>query len=177
LNRTPTTNPYNPSPTPDILDIVITKNLSFPVYLNSCSALSSDHLPVLTVTACRSSFQHPLDRPDFRCTHWANFQTYLEDLIPFNLILHNEMATDTCVQNFSSAVLKALAAPIPKSRPCDDPGLPIPADILDATPEAPGCGTRDPALIAVLQRSVTRPFNKWRNDQWGATLRSLDPED
>jgi len=104
------------------MDIVITKNLSFPVYLNSCFALSSDHLPVLTVTACRSSFQHPPDRPDFRRTDWANFQTYLEDLIPFNPQL-DEMATDTCVENFSGAVLKALAASIPKSRPVTTHGF------------------------------------------------------
>jgi len=36
----PTTNPYNPLVTPDVLDIVITKNLSFLVYLTSRSALS-----------------------------------------------------------------------------------------------------------------------------------------
>jgi len=29
----PTTNPHNPLVTPNVLDIVITKNLSFPVYL------------------------------------------------------------------------------------------------------------------------------------------------
>jgi len=33
-----TTYPYNPSVTLDILDIVIAKILSFPVYLTSCSA-------------------------------------------------------------------------------------------------------------------------------------------
>jgi hypothetical protein len=71
---TPTTNPYNPSVTPDVLDIVLTQNLSFPVYLTSCSALSSDHLPVLIETACRSSFHQPLDRPDFRRTDWAIFK-------------------------------------------------------------------------------------------------------
>ena len=60
----PTTNPYNLSVAPDVLDIVITKNLSFPVYVTSCSALSSDHLPVLIETSCRSSFHHPPDRPD-----------------------------------------------------------------------------------------------------------------
>jgi len=76
--ETPTTNPYNPSATPDVLDIVLTKDLSFPVYLTSCSALSSDHLSVLIDTACRSSFQHPSDRPDFRRTDWANFQTNLK---------------------------------------------------------------------------------------------------
>jgi len=42
----PTTNPYNPLVTPDALEIVITKILSFPGYLTSCSALSSDHLPI-----------------------------------------------------------------------------------------------------------------------------------
>jgi len=64
----PTTNPYNPLVTPDVLDIVITKNLSFAVYLTSCSALSSDHLPVLIDTSCSSSFHNPPDRPDFRRT-------------------------------------------------------------------------------------------------------------
>jgi hypothetical protein len=39
---------------------------------------------------------------------------------------------------------------------------------------------RDPALKAQvnrLQRSVTHQLNEWRNDQWSATLESLDPED
>ena len=106
----PTTNPYNPLVTPDVLDIVITKNLSFSVYLTSCSALSSDHLQCLIDTSCRSSFLNPPDSPDFRRTDWASFQTQLEELIPFDSELHNEMAIDTCVENFSGAVLKALAA-------------------------------------------------------------------
>jgi hypothetical protein len=56
-----TTNPYNPYVSPDVLDIVLTQNLSFPVYLTLCSALTSDHLPVLNDTACRSSFLHTPD--------------------------------------------------------------------------------------------------------------------
>jgi hypothetical protein len=34
--------------------------------------------------------------------------------------LHNEMAIDTCVKNFSGVVLKALAASTPKRRPRAD---------------------------------------------------------
>jgi len=64
----PSTKPYNSLVTPDGLDVVITKNLSFPVYLTSCSALSSDHNPVLIDTSCRSSLHNPPDRPDFRRT-------------------------------------------------------------------------------------------------------------
>jgi hypothetical protein len=48
----PTTIPYNPCATPDVLDIVITRDLVFPVHLTTCSALSSDHLPVLIDKQC-----------------------------------------------------------------------------------------------------------------------------
>ena len=55
----PTPVPYNPSATPDVLDIAITKDLVSPVYLTTCSALSSDHFPILIDTQCRSSFLNP----------------------------------------------------------------------------------------------------------------------
>jgi hypothetical protein len=182
---TPTTNPYNPLDTPDVLDAVITKNLTSPVYLTWCSALSSDHLPVLIDTTCRSSFQHPPDRPDFRRTDWANFQTHLEDQIPFEPELHDGMAIGTCVENFSGAVLKALAASTPKRRPRADPRPPIPVGIQDEIRlknrlRRQWQVTRDPTLKAEvnrLQRSVTCRLNEWRKDQWVATLESLDPED
>jgi endonuclease/exonuclease/phosphatase family metal-dependent hydrolase len=70
----PTTIPYNPSATPDVLDIVITRQLASSVHLTSYSALSSDHLPVLIDTVCRSFFRHPPVRPDFTRTDWDNFQ-------------------------------------------------------------------------------------------------------
>jgi hypothetical protein len=182
---TPTTNPYNPSATIDVLDIAVTKDLPFPVYLTSCSALSTDHLPVLIDTACRSSFHHPPDRPNFRRTDWANFQAHLEDQIPFEPELHNEKAFDTCVENFSVAVLQTLAASTPKSRPRDDPRPLISAGIQDEIRVKIKLRrrwqvTRDPALKADvnrLQRSLTRRLNEWRNDQWSRTLESLDPVD
>jgi len=128
---TPTTNPYNPSATPDVLDIMKTKRLTSLMYLTACSALSSDHLPVLIDTMCCSSFKHPPDCPDFRRTDWANFQTHLEDQIPLNLELHNGMAIDMCVENLSGSVLKALAASTPKCRLRGDPRPPIPVGIQD----------------------------------------------
>jgi hypothetical protein len=107
------------------------KNLFSMVYLTSCSAVSSDHLPVLIDNACRSFFHHPPHHPDFRGTDWANFQAHLEDQILFDPELHNEMAIDTCVDNFSGAILKALAASTPKCRPHDDPRPTILASIQD----------------------------------------------
>jgi hypothetical protein len=95
------------------------------------------------------------------------------------------MAIDTCVENFSGAVLKALVASTPKSRPRDDPRPLIPAVIqyeirLKNRLRRRWQVTKAPALKAEinrLQRSVTRQLNEWRNDQWSATLESLDPED
>jgi hypothetical protein len=164
---------------------VITIDLPSLVHLTSCSALRSDQVPVIIDTACRSSFQHPPDRPDFRRTDWANFQTKLEAEIPFNPELHNAMAIDTCVENFSCAVLKALTASNPKRRPRDDPRPPIPAGIQDEIRlknrlRRQWQVTRESTLSAEvnrLQKSVTHRLNEWRNDQWRATLESLHPED
>ena len=155
------------------------------MYLTSCSALSSDHLPVLIDTMCRSSFQHPPDRPDVRRTDWANFQTHLETEIPFNPELHTSMDNDTCVENFSGAILGALEASTPKLRPIGDLRPQIPAGIQDEISlknRLRRCWqvTRDTDLKAEvnrLQSSVTRQPNEWRNDQRSATLESLNSKD
>jgi hypothetical protein len=108
----------------------------------------------------------------------------MEDQIPFDPKLHNGMAIDTCVENFSGAVMQALAAPTPESRPRDDALPPISAGIQDEIRlnnrlRRRWQVIRDPALKAEvnrLLRSVTRRLNEWRNDQWSATLESLIPK-
>jgi len=95
------------------------------------------------------------------------------------------MAIDTCVENLSGTVLKALAASTPKRRPRADPRPPIPTGIQDEIRlknrlRKQWQFTSDPTLRAEvnrLQRSVIRRLNEWRNDQWSVTLESLDPED
>ena len=127
----------------------------------------------------------PTGRPNFRRTHWANFQTHLVDHIPFDPELHNGMTIDICFENFSGAVLQALAASTPKCRSSDDPRPPIQAGNQDEIRlknrlRSRSQVTRDPALKAEvnrLQLSVTRQVNEWRNDQWSAKLGSLHPED
>jgi hypothetical protein len=136
------------------------------------------------MTESNQSFHHPPDHADFRRTDWAKFQTYLEHKVTFDTDLHNEMAIDTCVENFSGAVLKALAVSTPKCRPRDDPRPPIPANIQDEIRLKNRLWrtwqvTRDPALKAEvnrLQRTVSHKLIEWRNDQWSATLESLHPK-
>ena len=157
-------NLYNQSATANVLDIAVTKYVLFQVYLTWCSALNSEQLPVLIDTACRSSFPHPLDRPNFRRTDWANFQTHMEDHIPFDLELHNGKAIDIFVDNFYGAVLQYLTASTPKPRTRDDTRPPIPAGIKDEIRMKNRLRrlwqiTRDPALtteVNRMQRSGTR---------------------
>jgi hypothetical protein len=181
----PTTVPYNPSATPDVLDIAVTKNLPTTVHLTACSALSSDHLPVLIDTTCRSSFLNPPDRPDFKRTDWPRFQAYQDSVIPFNTETTDEARIDTCVESLTSAISGALEVSTPKSRPRAHPRPPIPARIQDEIRlknrfRRQWQLTREPALKAEvnrLQRSVTFQLQEWRNDQWIDTLEALHPED
>ena len=109
----------------------------------------------------------------------------MEDQIPFDPELHNGVVIDTCVENFSDAVLKAPTAFNPRCRPRDDPRPPIPAGIQDEIRLKKRLRrqwqvSRNPALKAEVnrqQRLVTRRLNELRNDQWSETLESLDPED
>jgi hypothetical protein len=180
----PTTVFYNPSATPDVLDIALTKNLRTPVHLIACSALSSDHLPVLIDTTCRSSFVNPPDSPDFKRTEWPRFQACLDNVIPFNTQTTDEAGIDTCVESLTSAISGALEVATPKSRPRADPRHPIPARIQDEIRLKNRLRrqwqlTRDPTLKAEvnrLQRSVTLQLQKWRNDQWSDALEALHPE-
>ena len=110
---------------------MITKKLSFPVHLSSCSTISSDHLQVLVDTGCRSSFHHQPDRPEFRQTELVSFQSHVEGMIPFDSEMHKEMEIDTCVENFSGVILKALTASNPKRRRRDEPRPPISAGIQE----------------------------------------------
>jgi hypothetical protein len=127
--NTPTTVPYNPSATPDVLDIVITRDLFFPVHLTTCSTLRPDHLPILIDTQCRSSFLSPPDRPDLRKTDWPKFHACLEAGLPPNPDLPNEGVIEACVKELTSAILKALADSTPKCRPRADPRPPLPVHV------------------------------------------------
>jgi hypothetical protein len=171
--NTPTTVPYNPSATPHVLDIFITKDLVTPVYLTTCSALTSDHLLILIDKRCRSSILNQPDRPDLRKTNWSKFQACLEARLSSNPDLPNEVAIDAWVKDLSSAISKALADSTPKCRPREDPRPPTPPRIQDEIRlknllRRQWQITRDPALKAEvnrLQTSVTNQLSEWRNDQ------------
>ena len=94
------------------------------------------------------------------------------------------MDINTCVENYSGAKLGALETSTPKHHPIGDTRPQIPAGIQDEIRLKNRLRrrwqvSRNPALkteVTRLQRSVIRRLNEWRNDQWSATLESINPE-
>jgi hypothetical protein len=108
--------PHAHNDTPDVLEIVFVKVFVVPVHLAVCSALRSDHLPILIDNMCRSSFQNLLDRPDFTRMDWAAFQACLDDRLrlPGNPVVNDEEEIDKCVEEPTRSIQEATATSAPK---------------------------------------------------------------
>jgi hypothetical protein len=117
--------------TPDVLDTVIVKDFVQPVHLSVCSALSSDHLPILIDTICRTSFQNLLDRHDFPRMEWGAIQAWLEDRFLGNPEANGEGEVNKCVEELTSVIQEATVASASKRRPHHDPRPPLPASIQE----------------------------------------------
>jgi hypothetical protein len=78
---------------PDVLHFVVVKDIVQPVNLSVCSALSSDNLPNLIDTTCRSSFQNLLHRPEITRNDWGAFQACLENRLPGTPVVSDRRQT------------------------------------------------------------------------------------
>ena len=153
---------------PDVLDVVVTKYLPTPVHLTACSALSSDHLPVLIDTRCRLSFLSLPYSPDFRRTDWSK----VDSDTPFNPEWADEATVDRWefVQSHSWG---------PRGVHCQQSTACWP--VASDTSSYSGwqslrdrlrrqCQiTRDPTLKAEVNRLCRGRWlqlQEWRNDQW-----------
>jgi hypothetical protein len=126
----PTTAPNTPNATPDVLDIVVVNVFVLPVHLTVCSALSSDHLPILIDISCRSSFQNLPDHPEFTRIDWVALQACVEVRPPGNPVMVDEEAIEKCTEELISAIQVATAESAPRLRTCANP-RPPPDSIQD----------------------------------------------
>jgi hypothetical protein len=86
LNGFPNHHFIQPPATPSVFDIVIMRHLPSLAHMTSCSALRSDHLPVLIDTTCRLFFHH---------TYCLGQIPLTRDCImirPFTRVLRNSLA-------------------------------------------------------------------------------------
>ncbi|PSN53748.1 hypothetical protein C0J52_02213, partial [Blattella germanica] len=104
-----TYNPYVRDFRTDVLDIVITKDISFQFDLNVCVALNSDHYPVILDAHCRASFKAPLTRYDQRRVNWNDYKAAVED-ITRNPVVQSAADVEVRLSEFSTVISEALEA-------------------------------------------------------------------
>ena len=92
---------------------------------------------------------------------------------------------DATLETLTKVIQDPLLVAAPMHRPDEDRSRPVLLLILTKIREKNWLGrtwlvTRDPATklrINQLQRQIGYELGKWQNEQWGATLESLTPED
>jgi hypothetical protein len=94
----------NANTTAGVLYVVVVKNFNLPVHPTVCSALISDHLPVLMDTSCRSSVQNLPDRPDFMRMDRAASEACLKNRFQCDPIVIDEEVMDKCVEGLTSDI-------------------------------------------------------------------------
>jgi hypothetical protein len=111
---------------------------------------------------------------------WAALQALLENRLPGNPVVNDEEAIEKCVEELTSTIQQATAAPVPKRRTHVNQRPLLPARIQDeiavnaavANQEGPNLT----AQVIRVQGSVTYRLNEWRNEKWSDMLDTLDSE-
>ncbi|KAJ1169666.1 hypothetical protein NDU88_001557 [Pleurodeles waltl] len=101
---------------PDILDIVVMKNLSQSMELETLTALMSDHNPVLITVGDEIECQHQGARYNYKKAEWYLYKRGLDETLtldPKHCIKH----IDQAVVRFTNAVHTAIKDSIPQQAP------------------------------------------------------------
>jgi exonuclease III len=168
--------------------IIITERFS--PYINTSShigtTVTSDHLPLVTNLTIAGPPERPNFIPvdDFNQTNWQAYQRQISEHLPEIIQTTEPTAIDAQVTRFAETVIRAKEITVPRKYiPTNK--RPIPRTILDTIHEKRKVYrrfilTRDPFLKTIfnkLNAQIRRDLNKYREDQWIDTCRSLDYRD
>jgi exonuclease III len=168
--------------------IIITERFS--PYINTSShigtTVTSDHLPLVTNLTNAGPPERPNFIPidDFNQTDWQAYQRQISEHLPEIIQTTEPNAIDAQVTRFAETVIRAKEITVPRKYiPTNK--RPIPRTILDKIHEKRKVYrrfilTRDPFLKTIfnkLNAQIRRDLNRYREDQWIDTCRSLDYRD
>ena len=85
----PTHFPYNNSHLPDILDIALINTTLTPLHIESISALTPDHNPVLIIFD-HNPASNTFKESKFNKINWSDFRNYLNESAPGNIEINSE---------------------------------------------------------------------------------------
>ena len=112
----PTYHSHNLLHRPDVLDIVVYKNVRQSLELQTRTSLSSDHNPVQITLGDELEQHEPSLKYNYRRTDWDLFRSELESRVGFNPLTTTQ-EIDKAVQELTSAIFEAIDLSTPRSQP------------------------------------------------------------
>ncbi|KAJ1127276.1 hypothetical protein NDU88_005679 [Pleurodeles waltl] len=162
---------------PDVLDIVVMKNLSQSMELETLTALTSDHNPVLITVGDVLENQTQGPRHNYKKADWSLYKRSLEEtLVPGPL--HCIEDIDKAVHHFSAAVHTAIERSVPKQKPQRWSIYDLPNGIKKARREWQR--NRTPDLLKKyneLTRQLKIQISQHRGEKWEAATANLKDSD
>lgn len=102
----PTHFPYN-NGRPDVLDIAVLNTTLVPLHIESISALTSDHNPVILILD-HSPISTAIKRNMYKDINWNAYRGYLDNSIPGNVKLETREELDVAVEMYINTVKFAM---------------------------------------------------------------------
>ncbi|KAJ1120327.1 hypothetical protein NDU88_008500 [Pleurodeles waltl] len=168
----------------DVLDIVVMKNLSQSVELETLTALTSDHNPVLITVGDVLENQQQGPRHNYKKADWSVYKRSLEETLGPGP-LHCIEDIDQAVHHFTAAVHTAIERSVPKQKPhrCSIYDLPngIKKSIADKNrAQREWQRNRTPDLLKKyneLTRQLKMQISQHRGEKWEAATANLKDSD
>lgn len=114
--REPTHHSYNLLHQPDVLDVVVYKNICHSIELQTRTRLSSDHNPVQITIGDELEQHEPSLKFNYRRTDWDLFRNELESRVGFSPLTTTQ-ELDDAVLEITAAIIEAIELSTPKSQP------------------------------------------------------------
>lgn len=109
--------PYRSDHQPDILDIIISKNVNNPIYQQVLNELDSDHLPVLIKFNMQPEINTIPPRLITGKINWEKFQSSLEKYCDYTEHFLTSDEVDTAITKFNTSIVTAVAEASTPTRP------------------------------------------------------------
>ncbi|KAG5861334.1 hypothetical protein JTB14_025210 [Gonioctena quinquepunctata] len=167
---------------PDILDIVLIKNLHWVIYVTTLRELSSDHNPI--------TIEFGEDPPTqvnrtYRVTNWRIFSQILENEYCAPEIIPTPVELDAAVEQFENTIISVLNnnfIGVPSTNTSHNV---LPREIKEKIREKNRARRRyqrtlarvDKILLNRLVMEVRFEISKFKNEKWSSALEEVDPQD
>lgn len=172
----PTIHPHNSSHAPDVLDIVLHKNLIFQMTVNVLNELDSDHLPVLLELLSNNKYKEK--RKHKTIIDWEKYKKITGEIKLSNPTLTSKRDIDDAVDHLTSEIILAkrmASKEVPTTKSMDKKIQKLLQEKKKARKNF--TRTRDPRFKTEYNNLIRIVRNKLRDIEEKEIIKELDDDD